>query len=250
MVAAVVVVATVLVAAAEAVAVVVLAAVGDKVLKGVFSALDRRRKLMQYTLRSWRHFGTALYVAKTALMTVTVALAISCSALAANGIMLQIKDAPLKEVVMLLTQQSGANIVIADDSKLEKKVTASLNDIPLESALNHIVKSAGVSYRKMEDGTYIIGGTDVETPSTLSSIDLAKSLPSVEPVEVTAPKEKIITSIKLIHSRPSELLHVLLESAGMDAIVNAGNAYPTLDKKLSLIQITEPTKPKKKTNAK
>ena len=102
------------------------------------------------TLRPWMKQNTALHIA---LLVAFVALALSCSAFAANGIMLQIKDASLKEVVMLLTQQSGTNIVIADESKLDRKVTASLTDVPLEKALDYIVKSAGVSYKRMDDGT-------------------------------------------------------------------------------------------------
>jgi len=106
--------------------------------------------------------------------------------------MLQINDAPLKQVVMMLMQQSGTNIVIADESKLEKKITATLNDVPLEKALDYVVRGAGVSYKKMEDGTYIIGGSMAEpTPVVLPNV-----IPDALPVVETAPppKEKIVTT--------------------------------------------------------
>ncbi|MEN6356576.1 MAG: secretin and TonB N-terminal domain-containing protein [Armatimonadota bacterium] len=139
-----------------------------------------------------------------------MALAVLAIAGSADAISLQIKDLSLKEVVMLLTQQSGTNIVIADDSKLDKKITASLNDIPIEKALDYVVKGAGVSYKKADDGTYIIGADIADEPA-VSLTDVAAALP---PVELTASQsvnnqEKQIVVVKLIHSRPSELLRLI-----------------------------------------
>lgn len=180
---------------------------------------------MQYSLRPLRKKSTALYVAGTVLLASLVTLAMTSSVFAAHGIMLQVKDAPLREVVMLLTQQSGTNIVIADESKLEKKVTAYLNDVPLEKALDYIVKGAGISYRKMDDGTYIIGGAITEDTPVLSPKELATVLPPVEPVAPPAPKEKIVTSIRLIHSKPSELL-ALMGWQGRNPMPNCETVYP------------------------
>lgn len=178
---------------------------------------------MRYTLRPWRKSNAALYVGRTALTTVLVVLALSCCALAASGIMLQINDAPLKQVVMMLMQQSGTNIVIADESKLEKKITATLNDVPLEKALDYVVRGAGVSYKKMEDGTYIIGGSMAEpTPVVLPNV-----IPDALPVVETAPppKEKIVTTIKLTYSKPSELLR-LMGWGGVNPQANCEPIYP------------------------
>jgi type II secretory pathway component GspD/PulD (secretin) len=78
--------------------------------------------------------------------------------------------------------------------------------VPLEKALDYIVRSAGVSYRKMDDGTYIIGGAMAEE---IAVVPPPTSLPSVEPAVEPAPPKKILTTIKLVHSRPSELLALL-----------------------------------------
>lgn len=182
---------------------------------------------MQYTLRRRSTSGaTALSVARTALLAVLVMLTIVSGALAANGIMLQIKDAPLKEVVMLLTQQSGTNIVIADESKLGKKVTCSLNDVPLEKALDYVVKSAGVSYQKMDDGTYIIGGEAPQAP-VVSPADIA--LPAVEqpaPAVVAPPAKEIkLVKVELVNSRPSEVLRILGWNR-QNPIPNSEPSYP------------------------
>lgn len=148
----------------------------------------------------------------------------SACAFGAGGVVLQIKDAPLREVVMLLTQQSGTNIVLADESRLDKKITASLNDVPLEKALDYIVKSAGVSYRKMEDGTYIISsslGDDTVVPAK----DIIPNLPAIEPQPVFKPRESKIEVVKLIHSKPSELLR-LIGWEGANPMPNTDVQYP------------------------
>ncbi len=166
---------------------------------------------MQYMLKRWRRiYATALPVAGILLIAAVGIISTANGAVAANGIMLQIKDAPLKEVVMLLMQQSGTNIVIADESKLDKKVTASLNDVPLDKALDYIVASAGVSCKKMDDGTYIIGGVAADEP-VLTKSDVAAALPPIE--EAPANKEMQIVTIKLQHSSPSEILAALAPSS-------------------------------------
>ena len=184
---------------------------------------------MRYTLRPCGKHNTALYVGGTTLLTALLALVLSCCAFSANGIMLQIKDAPLKEVVMMLTQQSGTNIVIADESKLDQKVTATLNDLPLEKALDYVVKSAGVSYKKMDDGTYIIGGAVADEATVVPP---PTALPDVEPVAAPIATPKTWTTIKLVHSRPSELLR-LMGWQGQNPMPNCDTVYPDRLNKVS-----------------
>jgi general secretion pathway protein D len=149
--------------------------------------------------------------------------------------MLQINDAPLKQVVMMLMQQSGTNIVIADESKLEKKITANLADVPLEKALDYIVRGAGVSYKKMDDGTYIIGGSMAEaTPVVLPNV-IPDALPAVETV-APAPKSRIWTTIKLTYSKPSELLK-LVGWKGENPMPNCETIYPDRTRP-SAVQVT------------
>jgi len=185
---------------------------------------------MQYMLRRWRKCNaTALSVARTGLITGVAALCLTTNALA---VILQVKDAPLKEVVMMLTQQSGVNIVIADESKLDRKVSANLNDVPLDKALMYIVKNAGVSFNKMADGTYIIGGSNDEP--AVPSVDITSRLTPVdnpEPAPVYAPaqpSEYMITSIKLTHSKASELLR-LLGWNGANPMPNSETYYPEMN---------------------
>ncbi|MCE5322634.1 secretin and TonB N-terminal domain-containing protein [bacterium] len=161
-----------------------------------------------------------------ALLVAVMALAVFILAGAADAISLQIKDLPLKEVVMLLTQQSGTNIVIADDSKLDKKVTASLNDISIEKALDYVVKGAGVSYKKTNDGTYIIGAAIDDEPA-VSLTDVAASLPPVEvpAYQSVSNQNKQVVVVKLIHSKPSELLR-LIGWEGRNPLPNCDSICP------------------------
>lgn len=181
---------------------------------------------MLHTLRPCRKQNTALYVGRIAVLVAFVALVLSCGAFAADGITLQIKDLPLKDVVMLLTQQSGTNLVIADESKLEKKITATLNNVPLEKALDYVVKGAGVSYKKMDDGTYIIGGAMADE---VAVVPILPALPPMEPVIGPAPSTRTWTSIKLVHSRPSELLR-LMGWEGTNPMPNCETVYPNMNR--------------------
>lgn len=175
---------------------------------------------MRDMLRRWRNSeATACLV-----VAVTLATVFAGTSAQASGIMLQIKDVPLKEVVSLLMQQSGANVVIQDASSLERKVSASLNDVPLEKALNYIVRSAGVSYKKMDDGTYIIGGNDLEE-SVLPKEILAAALPPVAPTVTSVQPRTIIIPVKLVHSKASDLLR-LLGWDGVNPMKNCEAVYP------------------------
>ena len=180
---------------------------------------------MLHTLRPLNKLKAALYVGRITLLAAFVAL-VSCSAFASDGITLQIKDLPLKDVVILLTQQSGTNLVIADESKLEKKVTATLNDVPLQKALDYIVKGAGVSYKKMDDGTYIIGGAMQEE---IANAPIPVDLPPLEQYSEPESAPKTWTSIKLVHSRPSELLR-LMGWQGTNPMPNCETIYPDMTK--------------------
>jgi len=178
---------------------------------------------MQYTLRRCKAWSSALSVTGVVVVAAVTVMMLAGGAAAADGVMLQVTDAPLKSVVMLLTQQTGTNIIIADEANLDKTVTASLTDVPLDKALDYVVKSAGVSYKQMDDGTYIIGGS-LEDETVLPASDITEFIPPAV-VEVAPPRESIITSIKLVHSKPSELLK-LTGWTGRNPMANCEVNYP------------------------
>ncbi len=143
-----------------------------------------------------------------------VALAACCAALAggnpSHGVMLDVRDARLAEVVSLLTQQSGVNIFINTDAIGNKKVTARAENISLDKALDLVVKAAaGVNYWKDEDGNYVIGG---ERPVESKKIDLTEApvfVPQAETEYAAEPVAIKTETIKLQNSSPEEILVAL-----------------------------------------
>jgi type II secretory pathway component GspD/PulD (secretin) len=133
---------------------------------------------------------------------------LACSAVvgasgSGKGIMLDVRNARLEDVVLLLTQQSGVDIIINSDVA-NKQVTAQLYDKPLDVILEYVVKNtAGVDFWKTEDGTYIIGGKRPEL--------VVQQLP-VEPIATPVQDDARYTRrvrteiIKLVNSDPRDLL--------------------------------------------
>ena len=91
-----------------------------------------------------------------------------------NLVTLEVQDADLCDVVRILMKESKANIIIADRDKINKKITATLYDVPLEDALQNIVKANGLYWYK-EGDVYVISAEP----------------PKEEPKEKTTPQETI-----------------------------------------------------------
>ena len=75
---------------------------------------------------------------------------------AAGVISLDVVDADLSKVVLMLARESKQSIIIADPEKLQSKVTATLRNMPLEMALKYVVESVGCMWRRETNGVYII----------------------------------------------------------------------------------------------
>ncbi|OFX13317.1 MAG: hypothetical protein A2Z18_07370, partial [Armatimonadetes bacterium RBG_16_58_9] len=145
----------------------------------------------------------------------------------------------LRDVVNILVQQSGTDIVIYDDANLDKKITVTLTDVSLKKALDIIVKNAGVSYTVDQDGIYIIGGSAFLPEPAIVADEAANALPPIEPVYAPPAREPIVTKIQLIHSKPSELLRL----TGWNGRNPQANCEPNFPDRLKGVQgpaITNP----------
>lgn len=71
-----------------------------------------------------------------------------------NRVTLDVMNADLADVLRLLSKQTGKKIVFGVEPK--RQVTASLTDKSLEEALDLLVRTAGLTWRKTEDGTYVV----------------------------------------------------------------------------------------------
>ncbi len=157
---------------------------------------------MTYELR-WGRSRSMLRLAVIGLLVGIIA----CSAAIADagsgrGIMLDVRDARLTDVVQLLIQQSGASVSV-NPEVADKRVTAVIYDKPLELVLERVVKdTAGVDYWKTDDGTYIIGG---KRPQPAVEPIIPEPIP--QPVYVEKDVQPVRTEIiKLVNSDPRELL--------------------------------------------
>lgn len=175
---------------------------------------------MHYNAKRWRCvLATALSVASIACISLGMVVATSSGVFAGTGITLDVTDCSLRDVVKILVSQSGSDIIVADDANLDKRITASIKNKPLESILDSVVRSAGVAYHRTDDGTYIIGGPAVAP--VLEMKDIKDILPPV--TEITAPvktasQEIKVKKIMLRHACASELLR----SLGTPNVVDSG----------------------------
>ena len=140
----------------------------------------------------------------------------------ASNVMLDVVDADLSQVVRILMSDSKQSIIIADPDAKQKKVTAMLNGVPLETALKYVVQSVGCSLHRQPDGVYIIGGKTEAQPSSPVPLE-AFSEPTVPLVSGSstahgrasafdsyeAPRETKVDTIKLYNTRPVDMMWTL-----------------------------------------
>jgi len=147
-------------------------------------------------------------------------------------VMLDVVDAPLNQVVRMLTQQSGVNIIIGGDADLSsKKITAHVDGLPLAKVLDYVVTSAGVGYKRTGDGTYLIGATalggTIEATSAIEEAEMAQPVPAAEATETAQPKRRIVSEvIKLVHSAPRDILTALGVRSGRASSPDMDEVYP------------------------
>ncbi len=128
-------------------------------------------------------------------------------------ISLDVADIELVTVVMMLARDSGQNIVIADHEKLHTKVSATLTDVSLDTALRYIVQSAGCSWSREADGTYIIGAEPkLDTPKMSEpKVTAVADTVSYEPPSIVRETRRDLKfeSIKLYNSSPVDMMWLL-----------------------------------------
>jgi general secretion pathway protein D len=209
-------------AAATAEAVLAVAAMEEEPAVGAKSLLGNQagrtrdcwRTILTYmssTLRTkCKSTGVAVLVLSLCFALTTCGSVMAKSA----GVTLNVNDVPLYQVVLLLTQQSGINIIV-DQEKAQKRITAQLEGLPLEKVLDYVVTSAGVSIYKKDDGTYVIGGEEPAPKAAEPAHDVQYFQ---QPLVQTAPvqRARVLRTeiVKLVHSSPSDILRILNIESG------------------------------------
>lgn len=138
----------------------------------------------------------------------------------AGQVQLELNNTPLTAAIDLLTQRSGAKIVVADPPSLAgKKVTVSLSGLTVEKALNTILTATKTPWYKGDDGIYYI---NAEAP--------------IAPVVVEPP---VPTPVRAVTTEKIELRHqspvAVMEALGMDesfpiepSVTNGGLNLPSI----------------------
>ena len=137
-------------------------------------------------------------------------------------ISLDVVDADLSQVVRILMGESKQNIVIADPDIKDKKVTAMLNSMPLETALKYVVESVGCVWHREPDGVYIVGGKSYTQPSspvsamagTEASVPLSEGISAARDravgfADYRARRETKVEVIRLYNASPVDIMWTL-----------------------------------------
>ena len=144
------------------------------------------------------------YVIMAAALTISIGLPILAADAAQTNVNLDLKDTDVKAAIEALFRGTGKNYSI--DSNVSGTVSAlSIKDVPFDTALRSLTKSAGLVYRQ-DGGVYLIS-VKPDT-SNLASVSMPISdLPSVD--ATTDEPEIKIEKIPLNNVGANEILSIL-----------------------------------------
>ena len=124
-------------------------------------------------------------------------------------ISLDVVDADLSQVVRILMSESKQSIVIGNTDVKQKKVTAMLNNVPLETALRYVVESVGASWRREPDGVYIIGAKLLTQASTATPLETDSTTVRRAADRNVVRRDTRVDTIKLNNTSPSDMMWIL-----------------------------------------
>lgn len=143
---------------------------------------------------------------------------------------LDVTDTPLKTVVQLLMRDSGINIILASNDKMNVPITATLRNLPLETILKSVLASAGLNYARTEDGTYLIGAAVQpaalpDKPEVSAPVESAPTV--VAPVVQPEPRKRSnVEMIRLQNISPKDAMSAMGLIRAEDAF--SSNPRPTV----------------------
>jgi type IV pilus assembly protein PilQ len=130
------------------------------------------------------------------------------------------KDASVKDILKMLSQQSGINFVPSDDAQ-DKMITIYLENVPLKYAIDSIVEANGLTYEQGPDRNIFIvrtsGVTKVKTITKIYTLNFAQVAPlAVSAAATTSSSGSTSTSSS---SYGTEATGGVTESAGIKEIL-------------------------------
>ncbi|MCX5716103.1 MAG: hypothetical protein NTV07_04475, partial [Candidatus Omnitrophica bacterium] len=95
-------------------------------------------------------------------------------------ISMDFRDADLKDVLKIFSQQSGLNFIPSEDVQ-DKKITLYLENVPIKNAINSIVQANGLTYEKGPDSSIFIvrpsGEAKIKTITKIYTLNFAQVAP-------------------------------------------------------------------------
>jgi general secretion pathway protein D len=129
-----------------------------------------------------------------------------------EGVSLEFRDAPLDEVINMLAQASGTNIIMlpGDERLYNQTVTVQLRGVSVEDALRDILNGTGIRW-EFKDGIYFVGGQEPGGTGPARA-EVKDSVPPPPPAatttESTKPKRKF-AKIKLNYVAAEDMVTLL-----------------------------------------
>lgn len=124
-----------------------------------------------------------------AQFALAVAMAATLTGVAANAnaqiadelrVDVSLKDADMITATQMLTKQTGVQFIVETSDEAFPRITLSLTHVSAEEAIRYICQSAGATFRRDENGVYIISNgkkqPDVIRPATTDVVRLPKKV--------------------------------------------------------------------------
>ena len=144
-----------------------------------------------------------------------------------GNVSLDVKNAEVVDVLKLLAQQSGQNIIATQGVK--GTTTVSLHDVPLKQALDLVVRSNGLDYRRVGN-VYVVGTPEDLTKQFGSTGQAAQTV--AFPIKYAAPADlskQLVTVIPASAFTIDPRTDTLLVTGGPDIITAARNFLALAD---------------------
>lgn len=167
-----------------------------------------------------RHLGW-LYVVATCAIVLCIAAPLTAQATKPNdSVNIELKDTEVRSAIEVLFRNTGRNFSV--DQNVQGTIAAlSIKDVPFDTALKSLSKSAGLVYR-VDGGVYIISKKPDAVPESISA---AQPLVDTTPIEDTTVSEIRIEKIPLNNVSASEILSILNGENRQYGGYGLGNGY-------------------------
>ncbi len=154
----------------------------------------------------------------------TVAMLLPCTAKADDNITLDFRDTDIRQIIKVIAQQSGTNIIA--EKSVRGQVTVKLSDVYYEEAMNLIAKTNGFAVRKIGN-TWILADEKKLVEAFEKGLTITKRLQYAKAADVS----KVISSTirKDVKVATDERINAVIVSGGKDLLDEVKKLIETID---------------------